>query len=470
VSALLGCSGDSALPPLPERPNIVLYVIDTLRADRLGVYGYDEHTSPNIDALAGSGVVFTNASAPAPWTLPSVTSMFLSQLSCEHGVRVDGDRISEDTKPLALVLKELGYETASFHANPYAGKMSGLDKGFDVARLVKQDALEGVVREWLDARQGGPFFLYIHTVEPHNPEMAQSRFIEPPESVSSAEKQEVELAYRDYRELTRVDFDAGLPPGTTDNTEQQQRALARLNELSAPIGRLYDAMVREADERVSRIVASFESVGVWQNTLFVLVSDHGEELADHGGWQHDQSLYQELVHVPFIVRFPGNARGGRRVTAPVGLLDVVPSLAEILGLQAPADARGRSLVPLIDGELLPHEPRVSSMRHNVKKFYEPYKEGRGDVNVMIRRGPWKGIWNAELDTVELFRLDTDPAEQTDLGQAERVIADAMRTISRSMLAGCAPGAPVQGGPEVELDDESRRQLESLGYVNRRKSP
>jgi arylsulfatase A-like enzyme len=448
-----------------------LYVIDTLRADRLGVYGYDQHTSPTIDELAASGVVFDSASAAAPWTLPSVSSLFLSQLSCEHGVTIDRDRIAADARPLALILKELGYETASFHANPYAGKMSGLDMGFDVARLVKQGALEDAVGAWLGARERDPFFLYVHTVEPHNPELALDRFIEPRGFVSEDLKREVEDAYRVYRTLTRVDYDAERPPGSTDNTDEQRVALARLDALRGPIDHLYDAMVREADERLGRIVASLESAGVWHNTVFILVSDHGEELGDRGGWQHDQSLYEELVDVPFVVRFPENAAAGRRIADPVGLIDVVPTLTEILGVEPPSSVRGRSLLPLIEGERALSTSRLSAVRHNEKKFYRPYEQTRGDLNVMMRRGQWKGIWNVELDTLELYDLDADPQERADVSKTEQAISEGMERFARSALEQCRERAPGSlSESDVELDEESRRQLESLGYVNRRKSP
>lgn len=467
--AFWGCS--SGVESLPERPHVVIYLVDTLRADRLGTYGYNRSTSPNIDALGEAGVVFEQASAPAPWTLPSVTSMFLSQLSCEHGVTVDRDRIADGTKPLAVLMKELGYETASFHANPYAGKMTGLDRGFDVSRLVKQEALEEAVGEWLESRQGKPFFLYVHTIEPHNPELAKDRFIEPRGSVPEEAKREVERRYRDYRQLTRVDYDAGRRPGTTDNTEEQRRALNRLDELRDTIDRLYDATVREADARLGRFVTSLQDAGVWQDTLFVFVSDHGEELGDRGGWQHDQSLYQELVHVPLVVRFPRDWNSGGRVREHVGIIDLFPTILDVLGVDSPSNVRGRSFLPLLDGPSDPIEPRVSAMRDNEKKYYRPYKEARGDVNVMMRRGPWKGIWNAELDDVELYRLDEDPRERADLASTEKRVSEAMRTFALAALARCRENASQPSRkPAPELDDATRRQLEALGYVDGEKSP
>ena len=411
-------------PNRPNRPNIVLYVIDTLRADRLSLYGYEHETSPNIDSLAASGVVFEQAVAPAPWTLPSVTSLMLSQLPCEHGVLIDRDRISDSSVPLAETLKELGYRTASFHANPYAGKMTGLDRGYDESRLVRQAHIEGRVRAWLDSLDDDtPFFLYVHTVEPHNPELAEGA------GVPDSTRDDVERFYRDYRTLTRFDWDANQPLGTTDNTEEQVEALGRLRGIRGAVDILYDASVRDADARVGRLKRKLDELGLWDDTLFVLVSDHGEELGDRGGWQHDHSVYDELTRVPFIVRFPDDEGGGRRERSPVGLIDVAPTILDYLGVEPSADVRGRSLL-----ESVPNELRFLSMRENHKKYFRPNKELRGDVNLVVRRGPWKGIWNVEGDHVELYQLAADPLEQQILSHEESEIAAAIRDYAEAALS------------------------------------
>ena len=167
----LSCSSDAA------RVNVVVFVIDTLRADRLGVYGHSRPTSPSIDALGADGVVFDHAYAPAPWTLPSVASLMTSTFPCEHGLIVDGDRIGGEVALLAQRMRAAKYATASFHANPYAGRMTGLERGFETSELRGNT---GAVRveEWLDGIQDAPFFLYIHNMEPHDPYRAPDSVVE----------------------------------------------------------------------------------------------------------------------------------------------------------------------------------------------------------------------------------------------------------------------------------------------------
>ncbi len=440
------------------RPNIVVYVVDTLRADRLGAYFNSPSKTPAIDRLAQSSIVFEQASAPAPWTLPSVASMLLSQLPCEHGVLADGDRLSETASPLASSLAALGYRTASFFANPYVGPMSGLDRGFEEVRLGGDADVEKHVVEWLASQDDErPIFLYVHTVEPHNPESAAGG------DVNEELRAELDRALREYRTLTRVDYDAGQPLGTQDNTDEQVSALRRLDALSETIDQLYDAAISDADARFSRLRAALEDSGHWNDTLLVFVSDHGEELGDHGGWQHDQSVYEELMRVPLLVKLPADERAGERISMPVSLIDVVPTIMGYLEVEAGAEVRGRNLLEPSDDEL-----RFVGMRENQKKFFRPYKENRGDINIVVRRGGWKGIWNAEVDTVELYDLSSDPRERDPAGNSD--VTDAIRVFAEKELRRCRAGAASNAaGSEAELDEETRRHLESLGYVSGRKT-
>jgi arylsulfatase A-like enzyme len=395
--------------------------------------------------------------------------MLLSQFACEHGLLEDGDRLGEGETPLALLLKNEGYETASFFANPYVGRMSGLDRGYDRSELVKEAVDAGRVESWLGSRRGGPFFLYIHNVEPHNPESVPDSYVGEFGEVSARTRKEIEDFYREYRTLTRVDYAENRPPGTTDNSAEQRRALERLSRVKDDVDVLYDAAVRQADERVGRVVETLKRAGVWDRTLFILLADHGEELGDRGGFQHDQSLYEELVHVPLLLHFPSNRFAGERVNAPVSLVDVAPTILDVAGLPASERHRGRSLLPLLGDDSAREPIRMTAFRHNVKKFYRPYKETRGDVNVALRWRTWKGIWNADLDTFELYDLRRDPGERSDVSSRERETSEAMRRFARSELDRCYQSAG-GGSPEGEgvLDEETLRRLESLGYIDRPK--
>ncbi len=450
--------------------NVVIMLIDTLRADRLGVYGYEHPTSPNIDRLAAESVLFERAHAAAPWTLPSVTSLMLSQPLCEHGVVYDRQTLQPAARPLALRLNEFGYRTAALFVNPYAGKLSGLDLGFETSRLESRQNDGARVAEWLAESTGErPFFLYLHNTEPHNPPAAKRRFLDAlGYRIDQQERQELASLIRRYRQLTRIDFVRGQVLGTTDNTVEQQRALARLDQLRPLHEQLYDAQVMAADERVGSVVETLRDHGLWRDTLFILLADHGEEMADHGGWQHDQSVYEELIHVPLLVKLPGGSHAGERVGARVSLLDVLPTVMAVLGRSDLAqNSRGRSLLALLgDGETTAEYSgmRVTSLRHNAKKYYRPWFEQRGDVNVVVVDEPWKGIYNAEVPSFELYDLSRDPGEQNDLSSRLRRRTRAMLRWAEEYRQSCL-ALSLNAPPSAVVEADQLRALKALGYVN-----
>ncbi|MDX1631947.1 MAG: sulfatase [Thermoanaerobaculia bacterium] len=284
-----------------EPPNVVVYLVDTLRADHLGVYGYQRPTSPRLDDLARRSVVFEEAIAPAPWTLPSVVSLMTSTFSCEHGVTSQGKLVSPALRTLAQLLQERGYNTASLFANQYAGTFSGLDRGFDATNLMGLKARkhpEELVEMLLEDRPPGPLFLYIHTVEPHDPYHPPENLLARFERVGPETRGRINALSRRYRTLTNVDWREGRPVGSTDNTAAQIRTLAALAAFRDEVLDLYDASILQADRRMGRVLDTLQRFGEWENTLFVFLSDPGEEFGEHGGWQHDHSLFRELTQSP----------------------------------------------------------------------------------------------------------------------------------------------------------------------------
>ncbi|MHC4234635.1 MAG: sulfatase [Planctomycetota bacterium] len=460
-------AGAASLSSNQPTANVVIFLIDTLRADRLGAYGYPKATSPQMDALATRGVVFEQCHAAAPWTLPSVASLLTSTFPCEHGVLLDRQKIGEALEPLAERLKRAGYATASFYANGYAGPMTGLDRGYD--KCQRSSATDGtLVGEWLDSLGDQPFFVYIHNIEPHNPYNAPDRLVRHFGKVSVETKKAVWQHYLQYRKLTRADYDAKWPIGTSDNTAEQDRVMQQIAELQEEVNVLYDAAIRQADEHVGSVVRALRQRGLLRETLFMILSDHGEELADHGGWQHDQSVYEELVRVPLIVRFPEARFAGRRISEVVTLVDVLPTILDYLGRgDLASGSRGRSLIPLIHGESLvgPDELVGTSMRINRKKYYRPYQETRGDVNLVVRQANWKGIWNLEIPSLELYDLSGDPGERSNLAEDQPDLAAAMQQRAQAWFEACelAAAQPTPADRE-EMDEEDLESLRSLGYV------
>jgi len=449
----LGCSG------APEdRQDVVIFLIDTLRADRTGPYGRFPSPTPSLDGFAAESIVFEQAYAPAPWTLPSAVSLMTSQPLCEHRVAVDGETVAPEVVTLAERMAEGGRRTGSFISNPYAGATSGLDRGFDTAKLV-QGTTGDRLAPWLDDVGGRAFFLYAHNISPHDPYNGAR-------GVPKERKVEVNELFDRFRHLGREDWLAGRPLGTTRNEVAQDALRVEIEARADAIGRLYEADIQRADRQLESVVEELRRRGRFDDAIFIVLSDHGEALGEHQEWQHDQSLHEEVIRVPMLIRLPGAEHAGLRISEPVSLLDVAPTLAELLGEPALAEnARGRSLVPWIEGRAVAGgEARVVSTRWNRKKHYEPAAARRGNLNVAIREGSWKAIWNAGPDTLELYDLARDPRELRDRSGEEIERAQRLAALAREHAAPCLDASPE--APSVpELDESVRERLRELGYLD-----
>ncbi|HEY5658760.1 MAG TPA: sulfatase [Myxococcota bacterium] len=454
------CSREPEAPAAP--PHVVIYLIDTLRQDRLGVYGYPRPISPHIDALAGESVVVDECHAAAPWTLPSVVSLFTSTFPAEHRVLSRGDRIASNA--LLEALRDLGYRTASFVTNPFAGQAAGLDRGFDHFVQYKGHAFDtDDVEAWLRTAGAEPQFLYLHSTEPHRPYRPPQRFLARFGQVDDEVRKDIGATMRHYRDLTRVDADARRARGTTDNTAEQREAIQKLAGYREEIEILYDASVAWADENVGNTIAALQRLGMWERTLFLLISDHGEELYDRGGWLHADHLHRELIRVPMLWRFPDVPAGRPRGVGPVTLIDVMPTLLAYLGHPGSGQRRaGRDLMPWLRGTAPAAEPelRIISNRFEQTDFSLPIKRLRGDVNVGVADGRWKGIWNAEPRTLELYDLRDDPWERDDASAEHADEAARLQRFAESWLEENAGAAPADS---EEVPADVREQLKALGY-------
>jgi arylsulfatase A-like enzyme len=456
-----------------QPPDVVVFLVDTLRADWTGPGGFDKDTTPNLSRLAEESVVFDQASAAAPWTLPSVVSLFTGKHMAEHNVVHDRLHMADATVTFPQLLQEWGYQTVSFHRNPYAGGKWGLKRGFDQATLTQRQTGKPQLAEFFASITPMPFLLYVHNTEPHDPHVVRKKFMQSFDPVPAEFLKEYGELVDVYRRSTREDFVKKNPLGTIDNTELQEQWIRRLNRRKEEIQNLYSVSVRDADDHLGSVIEALKEEGRWENTLFIMLADHGEELGDHGGWQHDQSAYEELIHVPLIVRFPQNEHAGQRIFQPVSLVDVMPTILEAVG--CPLDQppmSGRSLLPLIRGEGdSGMNMRVVSIRNNMKKYFKPYKEGRGDLNVVVRNGDMKAIFNVEPGTVELYDLKSDPGEAQDLAQVRNEEADEFgRFAARSYAEMLKHSDHAQAGDLNEQSAEVLKALEALGYLGGESAP
>jgi arylsulfatase A-like enzyme len=327
-----------------ERPNILFIVVDTLRADHLTPYGYTVHdTSPEIQRrLADHGLVVENAYSQAPWTLPSVVSFLTGRYAGELlGEDLSTYGIPDGVKPLAERLGALGYDTGGFFANPTLHAGAGFERGFstffappaDVEWIRKHaDELNRHAEPWLRAHQSRPFFLYVHYVDPHDP-------YENPDMAGGIGGRAQFMP--GYTGVIGADWIHGIYSGKL----QLANPAVDIPYISA----LYDGEIHYADRFIGALLDQLDPA-VLKNTLIVLTADHGEELHDHGGWKHGQSLYNEQIHVPLIFRWDGRIPSDKRLAGTVRLLDLVPTLVAAAGGPADPSWEGTNILPALTGK------------------------------------------------------------------------------------------------------------------------
>ena len=448
LAGLLALAGCGAAAP----PNVVLVSVDTLRADAVGAYG-SRIPTPALDRLAGEGVLFESALAPAPETAPSHASLLTGLEIGRHGVLRNGVPLAASAATLAEAFRDAGYATAAFVSSFVLDPRFGWDRGFQRydaefpkrgeslrhrVDFAREHRFEGYDRAapattaralaWLEAAPE-PFFLFLHYFDPHAP------YGGAPELTSRVPEDWVQRRARRWLPLLRREI-----PGLT------------LDELALMI-RHYHAEVMLVDAALGRVLGALEDRELRDRTLVAVTADHGEGLGQHGSLGHAHNLSEEQVRVPLILSWPAGLPRGRRVAEPVGLIDVAPTLAELASLPL-AGVDGRSLAgDLRSGE----EPEARPLWGRRRAYPRPVDGHRGQ-KFFVRDGRWKYI-RASEGPDELYDLAEDPREQRDLRalRPERVarmgaILDARRA--------AAPEAPATALPE-----EVRRGLEALGYAD-----
>ncbi len=379
----------------PARRSVVVFLIDTLRADHVGPNGSEKGTTPVLDSIAQESLVFTQASSAAPWTKASVGSLMTSRFPSMHGAESYQDRLRESEVTLAAVLDRAGFDTCSVGFNTWVfNPKFNLGLGFEEVLEVFDQSREGgapadaVIAEaidWIARRDERPFFLYVHAIDPHGPyvpaDEERARFVPP------------------Y---------AGTISGRLEgpDTHLGKRRAEVSDEDLRHVVALSDAEIAYTDRMLGRLVEYLRAAGLWEETLLVVTADHGEEFLDHGNWSHGGSLYQEQLHVPLVVKPPASAglAPGTR-SEPVSLLDVAPTVCELAG--APWEGTpflGRSLLPLASD---PDRWREAPI------LAEVHKEGMHAISV--RSGELKYIAVLEpTPREELYDLTRDPAESENL--------------------------------------------------------
>lgn len=427
-----------AAVPAAARPtgrrvkSVIVYLVDTLRKDHLGCYGYGKPTSPHVDAFAREATLFRNAVAQSSWTRPSVASMLTGLLPRTHGVNRRPDALSQEAVTLAEMLRDRGFRTAAFVTNANVHRSFGFGQGFEEYRLTPHgrdtaENLNALTAGWLDQVGEAPFFLFLHTIEPHTP-------YQPPPQFRQRFAPDVP------EELGRVRVLKELNRGARPVTP------ALVRDLTA----LYDAEIAANDAAFGALVALLKARGLWGSTAVVFLSDHGEEFHDHGGWEHGRTLHTEMLDVPLIVRLPGVGEG-RAVDRLAQHIDLVPTLLDALGLPVPDAVEGQSLLPAMAGAEEGTEEDAAFSWLDVDGF-------RGGA---VSTPVWRLLdeRSPHVDR-ELFDRRSDPGEMRDLSADRPVRAGFLRAL---LLAAERKG-PLLEASEGEIDEELRKQLRALGYV------
>jgi arylsulfatase A-like enzyme len=416
---------------------VVLISIDTLRRDHLSLYGYPRRTTPGLEALAREAVVFEDAVSTSSWTLPAHASLLTSTVPSVHGATGSEVGLSPEWPGLPRLLREAGYFTQAMTTHVYLSKEYGFGEGFDRHRYLPETRAEEVTDQavrFLEARGDSDFFLFLHYYDPHwhyDPPAPYDRAFDP------GYRGEATGIWWDFKEL---DADSIDPKD--------------LHHIQA----LYDGEILYTDRQLERLFQEMKRLGVFENALLVVASDHGEEFLDHGQWEHQKTLYEEQLRVPLMIKLPNAEMRSRRVSGQVSLVDVAPTVLEAQGIPAPPTFEGRSLLGAARGR--------GSEGGEAEAWAETEHTIDGSRKIALRRGASgkKAIFTLTESgvTLELFDLGRDPAETA------RLDAGGSREAFETRLAAYLAEAEARRGgktrPPVDLDPQDLERLRSLGYV------
>jgi arylsulfatase A-like enzyme len=436
VWLVLAVTAVAPRPPAVPR-HLILISIDTLRADHLGCYGYDRPTSPTLDALAAESVRFSRAVAHAPNTLPSHIALLTSRLAGSFA-RPDREApLPESARTLAEVLAAHGFATWGFTDGGYLSRTFGLGQGFEHY----DDARKGIaglrahIDAWLDAHgdDSRRMFLFVHTYEVHSPYVSpppyrtmfldpagKSRFIASTENLTAVVQGKKHLQHGDLRRIVA----------------------------------LYDGGIRYTDEQLGLLFDDLRRRGRFEDAVVVVTSDHGEEFMEHGSLLHWRIFFRPNLNVPLIVRVPGGLPGV--VDDVVGLIDVVPTVVDLLGLPPVPSATGRSLRPLLDGGSLAERPVYS----------EPFSLDIPDRSLVTKT--MQILQRPSDPRPRLFDLRRDPYSTKNrwatARRAAAVLSGELATRREAIVAARHRDALRSRGAGDHVSPRLRRELEALGYA------
>ncbi len=430
--------------------NVVVLLIDTMRADKLKPFNPRTRVqTPIIDQLAREGTIFANAQSPENWTKPSVASVLTGLYPMTHKTKESASRLPDGALMVSEVFKQAGFSTATFLANGYVSDKFGFDQGWDhytnYIRENKSTLAEKVFEEaagWIEKHKAERFFVYVQTIDPHVP------YDPPDEFLKLYDTEEYTGVVKPRSTADQLEQAKRNPPAITFNARDRQRIEA-----------LHDGDISYHDKYLGAFIEKLKALGLYEDTLFVVTADHGEEFNDHGSWGHGHSVYQELLHVPLMFRLPGYVPAGKVVQESVGTLDVSPTVLAAAGVAVPPVMEGINRMGHMVGDVPPIPPVAFS------DFLDDRR--------VIRAGRWKLIMRGVNTT--LFDLERDPGELTELKIENHPIAMRYCRVMLGQFLGATDRAhwlaAEQGrsvnlaGENAEMDEATKAGLKAIGYAN-----
>lgn len=453
----VGWGAPTLLVPPPEEErrlepakNVVVLVVDTLRADKLRPFNPRSRVNtPVLDAMAGQSVLFEQAHAPENWTKPSVASVLTGLFPATHGAKSTEARLPDGALLISEHVRAQGFATAGFIANGYVSDRFGFDQGWDhytnyirESRNTEAENVFGEAATWIEAHRDGRFFVYIQTIDPHVP------YDPPDEYVRMYDRRDYAGQVQPRQTHDLLERAKRTPPAVTFDASDQRRLTA-----------LHDGEISYHDHSLGQFIERLRQLGVWEDTLFVMTADHGEEFNDHGSWGHGHTVFEELLHVPLLFHMPGNIPTGMRVSDTVSTVDVAGTVVALAGLPAMPNDEGVDLTTYMTGA----RPAVPSVA------FSDFLDDRR----VITAGRWKLMLRGINGT--LFDLETDPGEQREVDRNDHPIAmrfcrimlgQFLGSTDRSRWLSSEQGTGVTFTSEsAPMDDTIRQQLQALGYAN-----
>jgi len=446
VGVLMGlgyCMRNSLFRRQP-RHNVILIIIDTLRSDRLGCSGNSAGMTPQIDKFARRAVRFDQAYAHAPWTLPSVASLFTSNYPIQHGAggHLGAFTLLPDSAvTIAEVFKDAGAFTGAITNVLFLTEKFGMTQGFDTidshipqanTLMRPAGATTAAALKWLDQHRSKPFFLFIHYFDPH-------LTYDPPQP---------------FRQRFAAAEDAGRADyifGTVDDMIKLRNGQVNLDSQTITrLEKLHNGEVAYTDAEVGALLAGISARRLDDNTIVVITSDHGEEFLEHGGFEHGHTLYDELLHIPLLIRVPLiKLPPPLAVPTTVRHIDLAPTLCELAGIEPNPAFMGQSFVSLMQGEKEKDRPILSQ-----GNMWGPSQSA-------WRKDGFKLIYQSS-GSAELFDVNADAAEQNNLAEKSAKLRDSMMSDLQLILRSVSRTAKTHQAPTLSQDDIDK--LRSLGYV------